>query len=190
MRFKEDVRDDVGADLADRMLVPLAQTTVDASPDEEAIYAILAAMRSEATKKNSDEAWRHHALLQYGIYKQFLSSPESCRKTVQKRMKSVLEKRAGQPRTALPGTDRRPAGQSEYPEVFPIRAAEAATEGHRLGRFPVQSPGADVHRVPRDPGRLGRGAGQGFQAEVHADSSRNSRTRCWRRSTVPVPTCI
>lgn len=97
MRFKEDVRDDAGVELTDRMLVPLAQTTVDASPDEEAIYSILAEMRNEATKKNSDEAWRNHALLQYGIYKQFLSSPESCRKTVQKRMKSVLEKEPDSP---------------------------------------------------------------------------------------------
>jgi hypothetical protein len=34
----------------------------------------------------SSAAWQHQGLLQYGIYKQFLSSPESCRQTVQKRV--------------------------------------------------------------------------------------------------------
>ena len=91
MRFKEDVRDDAGENLTDRMLVPLEQTTVDATADEENIYEILAELRTEATKGKHEHVWRNHTLVQYGIYKQFLSSPESCRKTVQKRMKTVLE---------------------------------------------------------------------------------------------------
>ncbi len=41
---------------------------------------------------NPKTAWKNHVLLLYGIYKQFLSSPESCRKTVQKRMKTVTDK--------------------------------------------------------------------------------------------------
>lgn len=92
MRFKEDVREDAGENLTDRMLVPLDQTTVEATPGEEQVYSILAELRAEATKNKSDEAWRNHVLLQYGIYKQFLSSPESCQKTVQKRMKTVRDK--------------------------------------------------------------------------------------------------
>ena len=92
MRFKEDVRADAGADLTDRMLVPLDQTTVDATPQEEQIYAALAELRKAATDGKGEQSWRHHALLQYGIYKQFLSSPESCRKTLQKRIATVHEK--------------------------------------------------------------------------------------------------
>ena len=92
MRFKEDVRDDAGEDLTDRKLVPLAQTTVDATPQEEQIYSALAELRQAATDGKGEQAWKHHALLQYGIYKQFLSSPESCRKTLQKRIATVEQK--------------------------------------------------------------------------------------------------
>ena len=102
MRFKEDVRDEAGEDLTDRQLVPLAQTTVDATPDEEAVYGVLAAMRKAATAASCSATasgrGRTHALIQYGLYKQFLSSPEACRKTVQKRMERVEEERSDQPR--------------------------------------------------------------------------------------------
>jgi ERCC4-related helicase len=98
MRFKEDVREDAGDNLTDRLLVLLTKTTVEATSDEEAVYAILADLRKEATeKKHAEEVWKNHALLQYGIYKQFLSSPESCRKTVQKRIKTVLDNNPDSP---------------------------------------------------------------------------------------------
>ena len=97
MRFKEDVREDAGENLTDRMLVPLEQTTVDATSEEEKVYAILAELRDVATKNKGEEAWRNNVLVQYGIYKQFLSSPESCRKTLHKRMTAVQEKDAESP---------------------------------------------------------------------------------------------
>ena len=104
MRFKEDVREDAGENLTDRLLVPLEQTTVEATSEEETIYQVLAELRVEAMKNKSEEAWRNNVLVQYGIYKQFLSSPESCRKTLQKRIKAVREKNAESPE--LPYLDR------------------------------------------------------------------------------------
>lgn len=92
MRFKEDVREDAGADLTDRMLVPIDQTTVAASEEEEEVYSILSELRAEATRNKGEEAWKNNVLVQYGIYKQFLSSPESCRKTLQKRITAVEAK--------------------------------------------------------------------------------------------------
>jgi len=38
MRFKEDVREDAGDLLTDREVIPIAKTTVDASPEEEDVY--------------------------------------------------------------------------------------------------------------------------------------------------------
>ncbi len=90
MRFKEDVRADAGEDLTDRQVIPLEQTTSKATAKEEAVYDLLGEMRSEARKKRKEEdAWKNHALMQYGIYKQFLSSPESCRATIKKRAETV-----------------------------------------------------------------------------------------------------
>ncbi|PYP82900.1 MAG: helicase [Blastocatellia bacterium AA13] len=88
MRFKEDVREDAGENLTDRLLVPIAETTIAATPAEEKVFEVLAQLRKASTgsKKTNDEI---DPLLQYGIYKQFLSSPESCRSTLQKRMHNV-----------------------------------------------------------------------------------------------------
>ena len=42
---------------------------------------------ASAIKSGKQKSGRNgRSLLQYGIYKQFLSSPESCRKTLQKRI--------------------------------------------------------------------------------------------------------
>ena len=90
MRFKEDVREEAGEQLADRQVVPLDHTTAEATEAEEQVYAILTAMRRAAKMEaGSNGAWRHQGLMQYGIYKQFLSSPESCRQTVQKRLRTI-----------------------------------------------------------------------------------------------------
>lgn len=97
MRFKEDVREDAGENLTDRMLVPLEQTTVLASEDEEKVYSVLSELRAEATKNKSNEDWKNNVLVQYGIYKQFLSSPESCRKTLQKRITAIQKNSPASP---------------------------------------------------------------------------------------------
>ena len=91
MRFKEDIRQEAVGMLAERQVIPLAHTTDDATPAEEAVYASLAQMR-EALKKETSDAdqpqgqRRHNALLQYGLYKLFLSSPEACLKAVNNRL--------------------------------------------------------------------------------------------------------
>ncbi len=90
MRFKEDVREEAGENLTDRLVVPRSQTTAQATVEEERVYAILAEFRRVAHNyRHSDQPWEHRMLLQYGLYKQFLSSPESCRQTVVKRIKSL-----------------------------------------------------------------------------------------------------
>jgi hypothetical protein len=91
MRFKEDVRDEAGDNLSERQVVPMAETTADAQPAEEKVYAILSELRRAITAKRDAEdrpaAWKNQALVQYGIYKLFLSSPEACRSTVESRLK-------------------------------------------------------------------------------------------------------
>ena len=98
MRFKEDVREDAGENLTDRLLVPIEQTSAEATGEEENVYTALADLRDAANRgKENNDAWKHQELLQYGIYKQFLSSPESCRKTLQKRIKTVEAKNVASP---------------------------------------------------------------------------------------------
>ena len=104
MRFKEDVREDAGENLTDRMLVPIEQTTVPASEDEEKVYSVLSELRAEATKNKGHEDWKNNVLVQYGIYKQFLSSPESCRQTLHKRITAVRKNSPDSPE--LPFLDR------------------------------------------------------------------------------------
>lgn len=98
MRFKEDVREDAGENLTDRLVVPLDETTATATAEEEQVYQILAEFRKAVTEnRQADHPLRNQALLQYGIYKQFLSSPESCRRTVQKRIQAVTAADANGP---------------------------------------------------------------------------------------------
>ena len=104
MRFKEDVREDAGENLTDRMLVPIEQTTVPASQDEEKVYSVLSELRAEATRNKGSEEWKNNVLVQYGIYKQFLSSPESCRQTLRKRKEAVRKNTPTSPE--LPFLDR------------------------------------------------------------------------------------
>jgi len=81
MRFKEDVRGEAGDNFAPRQVVPLDETTVDATPEEEAVYAQLAQMRQRVL----DHTLTADAIVQWGMYKSFLSSPEACRSTAEKR---------------------------------------------------------------------------------------------------------
>lgn len=94
MRFKEDVRDDVGENMTDRIVTPLAETTVSATPAEETVYQVLGDLREAAQKAKAakDKSWKLNTLMQYGYYKRFLSSPEACLSSVQKRIKHISEK--------------------------------------------------------------------------------------------------
>lgn len=91
MRFKEDVREDAGDLLTDRQVIPVAQTTVDATPEEEHVYEILGDLRRQAKQPQKEgggsrNGWQYHPMVQYVLYKLFLSSPEACIETVQKRL--------------------------------------------------------------------------------------------------------
>ena len=79
MRFKEDVRQEAGENFSERNVLPLASTSIDATPEEENVYADLAKLR-EVVK---DSATKDH-LLEYGLYKRFLSSPEALASTITK----------------------------------------------------------------------------------------------------------
>ncbi len=97
MRFKEDVREDAGDMLSERTVIPLNQTSADATEVEEAVYEILGQMRKAALDNRQGileqkKSWASHALVQYGFYKLFLSSPEACLKTILKRLKELEEK--------------------------------------------------------------------------------------------------
>ena len=96
MRFKEDIRQEATGMLAERKVIPLAHTTADASPAEETVYDALAQLRAALKQENADaspsqDQRRHTALLQYGFYKLFLSSPEACLKTVDRRLGKLAQ---------------------------------------------------------------------------------------------------
>ncbi len=87
MRFKEDIRGEAGADLASRRVVPLAETSAKANSREEAIYARLARLRQEGTAGDRD------AIVRWGLYKSFLSSPEACHSMVETSLRTLRRKR-------------------------------------------------------------------------------------------------
>ncbi|WP_197090893.1 SNF2-related protein [Bradyrhizobium sp. LTSP849] len=87
MRFKEDIRNEAGDDFRDRRVVALRETAKSASPMEEAIYQRLAALRH-----GMDESDRS-AILRWGLYKRFLSSPEACLSTVENSLAGLRRRR-------------------------------------------------------------------------------------------------
>ncbi|MDZ7697743.1 MAG: DEAD/DEAH box helicase [Deltaproteobacteria bacterium] len=94
MRFKEDVRSDAGDMLTDRQVIPISKTTSDATIEEERIYEILAQLRKESAKsfsgdKEDQDVWTRHPMVQYVLYKLFLSSPEACIQTVRNRLNQL-----------------------------------------------------------------------------------------------------
>lgn len=90
MRLKEDVRTEIARNLPERMIVPATETTAAATPGEEAVFRLFAEARQAGL--DGTATWPQEPLLQWGLYKQFLSSPESCRQTVQARQKKLRAK--------------------------------------------------------------------------------------------------
>ena len=86
MRFKEDIREEAGEDFANRNVIPLSETSASATEEEEAVYRRLAALRG--TMDESDRS----AILRWGLYKRFLSSPEACLSTVIKSLENLQKK--------------------------------------------------------------------------------------------------
>ena len=91
MRFKEDVIVEAGENFGVREVVPLEQTTVSATSEEEVVYAQLAEMR----RRVLDKELVADAIVQWGLYKSFLSSPEACRSTAEKRYKQLSASDSG-----------------------------------------------------------------------------------------------
>ena len=83
MRFKEDVRSEAGTDFPQRRVIPLAETSDDADSREEAVYARLARLR------RNTEGGDSNAIVRWGLYKRFLSSPEACRSTVERTLRNI-----------------------------------------------------------------------------------------------------
>ncbi|NEX19867.1 DEAD/DEAH box helicase [Thiorhodococcus mannitoliphagus] len=93
MRFKEDVRAEAGEHFASREVVPLPRTRVPATPAEERVYRILAELRQRIL----DRTLVATGIVQWGLYKSFLSSPEACRSTVEKRLRQLRDTDPGSP---------------------------------------------------------------------------------------------
>lgn len=85
MRFKEDVRGEAGDNFSPRYVVPLEETTIAATPQEERVYGQLAGIRQRVL----DKTLFSNAIVQWGMYKSFLSSPEACCSTAEKRFKEL-----------------------------------------------------------------------------------------------------
>ncbi|NMZ09087.1 DEAD/DEAH box helicase family protein [Pseudomonas proteolytica] len=82
MRFKEDVRAEAGDNFSDREVIPLEQTKARATEAEESAYHQLAHIRQLVLDKQIDT----QAIVSWGMYKAFLSSPEACLSTARKRL--------------------------------------------------------------------------------------------------------
>lgn len=82
MRFKEDIQEEAGDNFSPRTVIPLKDTSIEAKPEEEMVYRHLASIREKILKKEIES----RAIVQWGMYKSFLSSPEACQSTAEKRL--------------------------------------------------------------------------------------------------------
>ncbi|WP_257266380.1 DEAD/DEAH box helicase [Endozoicomonas sp. ONNA2] len=88
MRFKEDVRGEAGDNFAPREVIDLEKTSIQATDQEELAYRQLATIR----KKVKDQLIESNAIVAWGMYKSFLSSPEACLSTASKRLDQIRKK--------------------------------------------------------------------------------------------------
>ncbi len=86
MRYKEDIRKQVSEHLQEREVVPIAKTTAKASAEEEKVFDALSRIRNFVKSGK-----RTNSLLEFGIYKLFLSSPDACRTSLAKRLKELAK---------------------------------------------------------------------------------------------------
>lgn len=93
MRFKEDVKAEAGSNFSERQVVPLEQTTARASEAEEGVYHQLAHIRQRVLDKEIES----QAIVSWGMYKAFLSSPEACLSTASKRLAQIKRQDPGSP---------------------------------------------------------------------------------------------
>lgn len=93
MRFKEDVKAEAGSNFSERQVVPLEQTTARASEAEEGVYHQLARIRQRVLDKEIES----QAIVSWGMYKAFLSSPEACLSTASKRLAQIKRQDPGSP---------------------------------------------------------------------------------------------
>lgn len=87
MRFKEDVKAEAGDNFSERIVIPLSKTTIEANQEEESVYQRLAEIRDKILNKTIVS----NAIVQWGMYKSFLSSPEACLSTAKKRYKQLSQ---------------------------------------------------------------------------------------------------
>lgn len=120
MRFKEDIRSEAGDMLSERIVEPLSKTTTDATPQEEKAYKALAELRKSLSagpdKDDPHKLWQKQGLLQYGLYKLFLSSPEACQETVRNRLEHIRKK------------------EPDSPEILCLENLEQSLEGLELAK--------------------------------------------------------
>ncbi|MDO6788118.1 DEAD/DEAH box helicase [Cobetia marina] len=93
MRFKEDVKTEAGRNFSERQVVPLEQTTAHANEAEEGVYQQLAHIRQRVLDKEIES----QAIVSWGMYKAFLSSPEACFSTASKRLAHIKRQDPGSP---------------------------------------------------------------------------------------------
>ena len=86
MRFKEDVKDEAADNFKPRKVVPCENTSLPASEEEESVYKLFAGMREKTKAAGNSQG---NMLLQYGLYKLYLSSPEACFNAVKKRLEKI-----------------------------------------------------------------------------------------------------
>lgn len=85
MRFKEDIRAEARENFPDRKVIPVSETSGSANDVEAKVYKALARLRV-LSKHRKEQGKRSDTLLEYGLYKLFLSSPEAALKTITQRL--------------------------------------------------------------------------------------------------------
>ena len=87
MRFKQDVKNQIEGEMKDVQIIPLHKTSTNVSRNEESILSKIATLRN--LSKNKRGGSENLRLLQYGLYKLFLSSPEAVKYTVDSRLQKL-----------------------------------------------------------------------------------------------------